>query len=392
MRLNVLKSLVPAAATALLGSVLAFPAGAAGLNGDEAYSEGPQTCAQLDCHEKQYDNWLFHGHSRKLAWGPVLKGLEGKFGLSSGARGGGFLLPRHDPEVYNWKNVLMIVGASKHWKTRFVGLDGHLLTKNGKNQYNWANASWSNYHKDEKKAFSCGTCHTTGYRKDGTTFNEDGFPGFEKPIPGIKGDWAHFNITCEACHGPSAAHNEKPTKNNIKTDRSAEQCGTCHTRGSDPGVVIAKGGFIRHHEQYPELLDGAHNELVCVDCHDPHVTRAAGIKIAKGDRENCENSECHAKVAAEYKGTDKYKAGVTCQDCHMAKATKSAIATGPYTGDVWSHIVTIDTGANYSMFTEDGKAAKAALSLEFACFRCHAGANKEEFSKIKNYHTIKVKK
>ena len=48
----------------------------------------------------------------------------------------------------------------------------------------------------------------------------------------------------------------------------------------------------------------------------------------------------------------------------MAKATKSAIATGPYSGDVWSHIVKINTAANYSMFTKDGKEVKSALSLE----------------------------
>jgi hypothetical protein len=40
------------------------------------------------------------------------------------------------------------------------------------------------------------------------------------------------------------------------------------------------------------------------------------------------------------------------------------------------------------MFTEDGKAAKNAISLEFACFRCHAAASKEEYSKITNFHVI----
>ncbi len=363
-------------------------ASAAGLNGVEEYTEGPQTCRE--CHEKQVDDWLAHGHSRKLAWGPALKALEGKFGLSSGAQEGGFPLPKHDPKVYNWNNVLMIIGASKHWKTRFVGIDGYLLTKGGKNQYNWQNATWANYHKDEKnKQFSCGTCHTTGYRKDGTVFSEKGFPGaIDKGVPGIKGDWAQFNITCEACHGPAAEHNITPIADTIKIDKSPELCGSCHTRGSDPGVVIAKGGFIRHHEQYPELLDGGHAELSCVECHNPHVSRANGIKVAEGARTNCENSQCHAESTEEYKGSLMDKAGVTCQDCHMAKVTKSAVAMGPYEGDVWTHIVKIDTGADYQMFTEDGKAAKAALSLEFACFRCHAAADKKTYAAIENYHTI----
>jgi hypothetical protein len=368
-----------------LGSLLSSPVSAAGLNGDETYTEGPQVCGQ--CHPDAYDDWLAHGHSRKLASAPAIAKLNGKFGLTVDAKSAGFLLPRHDKDVYNWDNVLFIIGASKHWKTRFVGLDGNLLTKNGANQYNWQNASWSNYHKDEVKPYSCGTCHTTGYRKDGKVFNESGFPGVSKAgIPGIVGDFSHFNITCEACHGPGATHAGAPSKANVTVDKSAALCGNCHTRGSDPGKVIAKGGFIRHHEQYPELLDGAHNKLTCVTCHRPHLTRAAGLRVAKGKKEVCET--CHAKQQKAYEGSAMQKAKVRCQDCHMAKATKSAIAMGPYTGDVWTHIFRIDAAADYSMFTMDGKAAKAAISLEFACFRCHAGARKEEFAKIKNFHTI----
>ena len=65
--------------------------------------------------------------------------------------------------------------------------------------------------KDEKKPYSCGTCHTTGYRKSGTVFSEMGIKGTAiGPMPGIKGDWAHFNITGEACHGPGAAHAAAP--------------------------------------------------------------------------------------------------------------------------------------------------------------------------------------
>jgi hypothetical protein len=72
----------------------------------------------------------------------------------------------------------------------------------------------------------------------------------------------------------------------------------------------------------------------------------------------------------------------------MAKVTKSAIAMGPYEGDVKTHIMRINPAADYVMFTPDGKAAKNAISLEFACFRCHAAASKAEFAKIKNFHTV----
>ncbi len=371
---------------ALVLSLASTPAAAAGLNGDAAYTEGPQVCGQ--CHAEALDAWLSHGHSRKLAiGGPAIGALDGRFGLFGNARDGGFLLPDHDKDVYNWDNVLFIIGASKHWKTRFVGSDGHILTKNGKNQYNWSDGSWSNYHKDETKQFSCGTCHTTGYQIDGKVFNEKGFPGVSKAgLPGIKGDWAQFNITCEACHGPGAAHAKKPTKANIKIDKKAAQCGSCHVRGKDPNVTIAAGGFIRHHEQYPEHLNSPHAKLSCGSCHDPHDTRASGIKVREGKKEVCDT--CHAKQRKAYTGSTMEKASVSCQDCHMGRATKSAIKNGPYEGDVWTHLFRINKAADYTMFSDDGKKAKNALSLEFACMRCHADADKAAYAGIASTHTI----
>ena len=369
----------------LLGGVSA-PLSAAGLNGDEAYTEGPQVCGR--CHAEALNLWLSHGHSRKLGiGGPALKALDGTYGLFGNAQDGGFRLPDHDKDLYNWKNVAFIVGASKRWKTRFVGRDGHLITKGGKNQYNWANGTWSDYHTDEVKPFSCGTCHTTGYRESGTVFSQQGIPGTGLgAMPGIKGDWAQFNITCEACHGPGAAHAAKPAKGNIKVDTSAELCGTCHVRGSDPNTVIAQGGFIRHHEQYPELANSPHKDLACVTCHQPHEGRAQGTKVSAGNATVCDT--CHAAQKEAFAGSPMQAAGVSCVDCHMAKVTKSAVAMGPYEGDVKTHIMRINPAADYVMFTPDGKAAKDAISLEFACFRCHAAASKAEFAQIKNFHTV----
>lgn len=362
------------------------PPTAAGLNGDAAYTEGPQVCGR--CHADAFGDWLSHGHSRKLAiGGPALKALDGTFGLFGNARDGGFRLPDHDTELYNWDNVAFIVGASKRWKTRFVGKDGYIITKGGKNQYNWANGSWADYHKNEKKPYNCGSCHTTGYRKQGTVFSEKGIPGTQiGPMPGIMGDWAQFNITCEACHGPGSAHAAKPRKANIKVDTSPELCGSCHTRGSDPNTIIAKGGFIRHHEQYPELANSPHRDIACVTCHKPHEDRSQGRKVSAGNTTVCET--CHRLQEEAFAGSPMQKAGVSCVDCHMAKVIKSAVAVGPYEGDVRTHIMRINPAADYVMFTPDGKAAQDAISVEYACFRCHAAASKTEFARIRNFHSV----
>ncbi len=366
-----------------------------GLNGNPEYSGGPNVCGQ--CHRDALDDWLAHGHSRKIALtfdlGPIGDKAAGDRGQTTNTRSQGFPLPTHDPEVYNWDNVLMVIGGSKHWKSRFVGKDGYFLTVNGKNQYNWETGDWVDYHKDEvQKPFDCGSCHTTGYRPEGTYFQDV----FDPPIPGIVGDFSHINITCEACHGPGAEHAAAPSSDNIIAgqDITAADCGTCHTRGGDNNVVIAKGGFIRHHEQYPEMLAGAHGLFDvafggCSGCHNGHVGRYEGFASTT----SCET--CHQTQADEYAGSSMEQEGVKCIDCHMGFATKSARARGTYEGDVWTHLFRIDTGADYDMFNRDGEgntvSAKGALSLEFACFRCHAAADKAAFAAIGGasaYHTL----
>ena len=372
--------------TALNGPKVAHETG---FNGDPTYTGGPNICA--NCHPQAFEDWLSHGHARKLALTGSLTYTEtGDRGATTGARDAGVPLPSHDPDVYNWDNIMFVVGASKHWKSRYVGMDGYFLTVNGKNQYNWRTGEFVDYHADEvDKPFDCSPCHTTGYRSP-----EDGGDTFQTDfdMPGIIGDFAHMNITCEACHGPGAEHAAAPSTSNIIVDTSAEACGTCHTRGDDPQVALASGDFIRHHEQWPEMNIGAHSFLDCGSCHDPHVGRARGV--GDGQNEICGN--CHPDEVEEYDGSAMQAAGVKCQDCHMGLATKSAAAMGPYEGDVWSHIFEIDSSADYDMFNRDGEgaavSAKGAISLEYACFRCHAGADKAAYAAIGDsgtaYHTI----
>jgi hypothetical protein len=355
-----------------------------GFNGNMEYTGGPNVCG--DCHTGALDDWLTHGHSRKiaLAWelGAIVDWAHvGDRGHTAHARSAAIPLPTHDTDVYNWDNVLMVVGASKHWKSRFVDQQGYFITRNGANQYNWATGEWVDYHADEvDKPFDCGSCHTTGYRPEGTAFA----PSY----PGIVGDFSHVNITCEACHGPGAAHAAAPSSGNIQVDTTAAACGACHTRGDDDMVALASGGFIRHHEQYPELLNSPHSFLGCVSCHSAHVGRAEGVTT------ECES--CHSGAAEDFSGSSMEMAGVDCKDCHMGRATKSARANGPYEGDVWTHIFRIDNGADYDMFNRDGEgnttSAKDAISLEFACFRCHADADKAAYAAIGDsgsaYHTL----
>lgn len=141
-------------------------------------------------------------------------------------------------------------------------------------------------------------------------------------------------IHCEACHGPASDHVNTEDKSKVKVDKSAALCGQCHIKGEKEKIPASKG-FIRHHEQYNELLASPHKGLDCVTCHDPHKKAKFSI------RKDC--ASCHEKASKDYAESRMQKVGVKCTDCHMPKATKSAVAFGKYEADVRTHIYRINT-------------------------------------------------
>jgi hypothetical protein len=302
---------------------------------------GAEKCAQ--CHRDKFDEWQASGHAHKLR-------------DAEEARLSGLPKPSY---VKSWDDILFVIGGYR-WKARYVGQDGFIITQSedgsiqGQNQFNLETRKFSDYHAGEVKPYSCGSCHNTGYNPEG---NQMG-------LPGLVGTWALQNIQCEACHGPGSEHASGPSKDNIQIDTSSALCGQCHSRGDDMSVIPAKGGFIRHHEQYQELLQSPHKNLGCVTCHDPHETSGLSIKT--------ECATCHPSQATEFAGSDMDQAGVTCTDCHMPEASKSAVKRGPYEGDVMTHLFRINTDAKASQFTDDGKFANGYLTLKFSCLPCHA--------------------
>ncbi|MFQ6031694.1 MAG: ethylbenzene dehydrogenase-related protein, partial [Candidatus Zixiibacteriota bacterium] len=185
------------------------------------------------------------------------------------------------------------------------------------------------------------------------------------------GTWAFPGIQCEECHGKGSLHAQSPDDYEMTVDRSSALCGRCHKRG-DPYVIDAKGGFIKHHEQYEELLATKKFIFACVDCHDPHVglhpnnlERASAIKIDCGT--------CHYKEAKAFEESDlpHYSDGYDCIDCHMPYAAKSAVAVSTYKADIRSHLFRINADSTAEMFSSDGKSAKGYLTLEYVCLTCH---------------------
>ena len=307
---------------------------------------GTETC--LECHQEIYNNFMFSGHPFKLR--PV-----------EDAKVIGIPLP----DGYTWDDISYVIGG-RNWKIRYIDDEGYIITMTGpnhdipgKNQFNMGTGEWSGYHPGEKKKYDCGRCHTTGYSKE----------GHQDDLEGIVGTWVFPGIQCEACHGPAGRHvAEQGDPAYITTDRSITLCAKCHVRG-DKNKIPAKGGFIRHHEQYNELLASPKSRMSCITCHDPHKRSEFSIKIT------CMN--CHLKEASEYAGSQMALHKVRCVDCHMPKATKSAVKKSEYEGDIRTHLFKINTNPKAKMFSEDGKFANGFITVEFACLGCHTAKSRE---------------
>lgn len=309
---------------------------------------GSEACEA--CHQSTYDSFVLTGHPYKLneasdAFTP------GYYPFTS--------LPTTSPEL-DLTQADKVIGGF-WWKARFIDEDGFIMTGD-QVQYNFASDGWVAYHSGETKPYDCGPCHMTAYKDVG---NQEGKPG-------LVGTWEFAGIQCEECHGPGSAHIADAFNVDMTVDRSSEQCGKCHIRGA-VNKIPASGGFIKHHEQWNEMFTTKHQALDCVDCHDPHIGlhpnnpgRDAAIKVT------CEN--CHLNETATFATTtitEHVSNSVTCVDCHMPKAAKSAVAAGPYEGDVHSHLWRINTDSTAQMFTPDGSFANGYLTLEFSCLRCH---------------------
>lgn len=320
---------------------------------------GAEFCAQchpLDPSEADnYGDWRTSGHRFILQ--------EGEFAQHRA-------LPL--PEGYSWDDISYVVGGHGP-KAIYLDDSGHIITRtldregnpvDGMNQFNLLTGEWSDFRPGEDAPYDCGGCHTTGYIDRGS------MPG----LPGTVGNWQFPGVQCEVCHGPGST---------MAVDQSAEACGTCHKHPDTDGIE-AVDGFIRSEGQYSEFKAGAHAELACVSCHNPH--KRAEFSIKK------ECADCHVDLAANYATTFKGQAGIQCEDCHMPYATLAAQPLGPHQGDRRTHIFNIDTRNGVSMFTEDGSEVKltdgkAAVTLDFTCQRCHQGTPVETLSNFaKGFH------
>ncbi|NNE07272.1 MAG: hypothetical protein HKN20_01795 [Gemmatimonadetes bacterium] len=316
-----------------------------------------------NCHVDQWDDLFMSGHPYKI--NKVVNGMPPTYPFSD--------VP-NPPTGFSWNNVTYVIGGYG-WKARFMDENGYIITDgwNGVTaQYNLprtdldVDEEWVPYHSGDTapKPYTCGTCHTTGWQdfEDNGGVNQDG-------LEGILGTWEEAGVTCEACHGPGGMHVASKNRAQITVDQNSTLCGSCHFRDTNHGI-LASGGFIRHHEQYDEMISAKHSGLNCISCHDPHIGVRYGHADQGGIKVDC--ASCHPGEASVLNHT---AGSPECIDCHMPRATKSARKVHDFEGDVRTHIFKIRTDpvSRDSMFYNDEGAtfSHGYVTLDFACYTCH---------------------
>ncbi len=324
------------------------------------------------CHLEIYEKLMQSGHPYKIQ---RVRGAPPSYPAHTSPG-----IP-NPPADTTWDDVTYVIGGYG-WKARFMDKEGYILTGKENRQYNLENrflateANWTGYSakKAPRKPYTCGTCHTTGWVATGEAGPH------QDDLPGIHGTWSEPGVRCEACHGPAAEHAKDPESGKPTT---RENCGECHRR-SDVTKIDAKGGLVKHHEQYEDFLASPHKNFLCTTCHDPHKGTRYQQGGYKGEDATCKR--CHTNIEIKLAAKAKFQ----CRDCHMPYVGKSAMAIKIQTsngaipqGDIKSHIFRIMADPAWNMFTDDGKFVrvdsdgKAYLSVERTCLTCHSAQNKD---------------
>ncbi|MDD4050828.1 MAG: multiheme c-type cytochrome [candidate division Zixibacteria bacterium] len=307
------------------------------------------------CHADIYADFAKTGHPSMLATTDSVQ-QTGHFP--------DYVTPLQKPADLGWDEIDRVIGGF-WWKANFTDQTTGGIFYGPDRLFNMATETFDDYDGTTPgiEEYSCARCHTTGYVSE----------GHQQGKENIVGRWTFDGIQCERCHGAGGDHVADPYKAAMTVDRSADLCGGCHSKGDVTTIEVADG-FIKDHQQYNEMFATKHLSLECVDCHDPHVSlHPNNPGRAQGLVNKCEN--CHLDEVQSYarSALPHYQDGVTCIECHMAKAAWSAYASGTYEGDVHSHLMTINTDPTASMIQQGGTTANPYLTVEYTCLKsgCH---------------------
>ncbi len=279
-----------------------------------------------------------------------------------------------------WTDFSYVVGGYG-WKAHFVRSTGKVYTAGNDAQQNVADGTRAPFRQGEDVAydFTCFRCHTTAPSETGSWNGNAG---------DMLGTFLEAGVRCEACHGPGSDHANNPGGAKPPNQGQAltlGACQGCHTIDGVSSVVQVSDGFVLSQQQANEFRISQHGngdgvDLQCGTCHNPHV--AVHYPDVAGAGRSGISTPCQTCHPGQQVLLNDAPKAIECVDCHMPKATKSALG-GPVgngrMGDVATHIFSINPApvTREAMFNPGGTEVAidgegvGAVTLDFVCLRCH---------------------
>jgi predicted CXXCH cytochrome family protein len=330
---------------------------------DEHYA-GTESC--IECHEKEYNEWLGSHHDQSMMIASD-SSIKGDFNDVSFFNKGVFTRFFRDGEKY-MVNTEGKDGKYHDYEILYTfGTEPlqQYIVEFPRGRYQclriaWDTDSnkWFDLYPDFRIASSewihwtgggmnwntaCADCHSTNLRKN--YFNEPDSFNTEYTI---------INVSCEACHGPSKAHNEYVSSEDfdesdaydasahlymIRRDSSeiqVDQCARCHSRRVQFTEAYNHDGFFEDHYMGEILADHLYypdgqileedyvyssfiqtkmyyNDVKCTNCHNAHTTKIKyeGNKLCL----QCHEPEKYDVYEHHFHKED--STGSSCISCHM---------------------------------------------------------------------------
>lgn len=192
--------------------------------------------------------------------------------------------------------------------------------------------------------------------------------------------------SCQACHGPSLAHLERPVQRGGKRAPPDVSFGprspTPVSHQSSACLGCHQGRGLTHWH------DGAHPaaELSCASCHSSHTDRDA-VLVKATQADVCFTCHVEQRAQVNLRSRHPLREGLmSCGDCHNAHGTTSpfllkeatvnetcfqchADFRGPF---LWEHPPVVDDCGNCHSAHGSANAALLAVRAPFLCQTCHA--------------------
>ena len=395
-------------------------------SGVEATFVGVATCA--DCHRPQTDRWRGSYHDRAMQPADAST-VRGDFGGAAfryagvtsrfTARDGRYFVTTDGPDgALREYEIAYTFGdyPLQQYLVRFPGgrLQALSLSWDARPEAEGGQRWFHLYPREQVRAgdvlhwtgpahnwnAQCAECHSTNLRK-GYVADEDRY----------ETTWSELDVSCEACHGPGAAHVAwaragasgpaagsvskgltftldgrstgrwimNPVTGIAERDRrlpsrsELETCARCHARRGlltdayvhgrpladthqpsvlDEGLYFADGQILDEVYEYGSFLQSRMHMagVTCSDCHDPH-----DLRVGETPDEVC--SRCHQTATFRRPAHHRHRAGspgASCVNCHMPART----------------YMVVDTRRDHS-FRVPRPDLSAALGTPNACTACH---------------------